>query len=202
MVNPERPDKGDRKRKRRQKPRADRPDLDEASLELLTLLRKRREELGMTIYDLAKRAGISPSYVSLLENGRQVPNARLAMRIASALDLHRPLKEAYEAWVDLRRHDTATGAFEAAHKLRGAWSTLEREYPHLAEAGRLWFQEMGESYGATLNAAGAPEMGRARRRHAGWEREGATEAGVLRVPVVAEGRELRTPKVRVREWLA
>ena len=37
----------------------------------------------MSIYDLAKRIGKTPSFVSLLENGKQVPDVETITRIAN-----------------------------------------------------------------------------------------------------------------------
>lgn len=39
--------------------------------ELGTKLKKRRKELEMSVYDLAKKTGISPAYISNLENGQK-----------------------------------------------------------------------------------------------------------------------------------
>jgi ribosome-binding protein aMBF1 (putative translation factor) len=44
----------------------------------------RREELGLSQRELAKRAGISHTVVSRLESGQQVPSAKTLERLAEA----------------------------------------------------------------------------------------------------------------------
>ncbi len=52
------------------------------------IIKARREELKISLVDFAKRAGISPGYLSQLENGRKTnPNLELMLRIANELDL-------------------------------------------------------------------------------------------------------------------
>lgn len=48
-------------------------------------IREKRVERGFDGAALAKRAGISPSYVSLIESGHRTPNQKTAARIAEAL---------------------------------------------------------------------------------------------------------------------
>jgi len=74
---------------------------------LHTRIRRRRLERSLTGTDLAVRAGISTSYVSLIENGAKVPDEEAAARIARALDDDEPL---YRAWARAARigvHDLA-----------------------------------------------------------------------------------------------
>ena len=56
--------------------------------------RKRRKLAG---YQLAKKAGISPSYLSLIERGHKLPSVEVAVRIARALG---DREELYRAWVE------------------------------------------------------------------------------------------------------
>jgi transcriptional regulator with XRE-family HTH domain len=94
--------------------RTGRPTDDPISQELLERLRTARRERGMSIYDLAARIGKTPSFVSLLENGKQVPDVETITRIAKALRLDERL---LRAWVDVRKSRDATRAVEAAHEL-------------------------------------------------------------------------------------
>jgi transcriptional regulator with XRE-family HTH domain len=63
-------------------------------------IRNRREALEMQGYQLAKRAGISPSYLSLIENGSKVPSESIAVRLARALNDD---AELYRAWAHASR---------------------------------------------------------------------------------------------------
>jgi transcriptional regulator with XRE-family HTH domain len=63
-------------------------------------IRKRRAQLGLTGAELAHRAGISPSYVSLIEKGTKVPDEAVAARLARALQDEEDL---YRAWARASR---------------------------------------------------------------------------------------------------
>jgi transcriptional regulator with XRE-family HTH domain len=70
-------------------------------------MRKRRTQLGLTGTEVARRAGISTSYVSLIENGAKVPDEEVAAGIARALEDDEAL---YRAWARAARigvHDLA-----------------------------------------------------------------------------------------------
>jgi len=74
---------------------------------LHTRMRKRRTQLGLTGTEVAQRAGISTSYVSLIENGAKVPDEDVAAGLARALDDDEAL---YRAWARSARigvHDLA-----------------------------------------------------------------------------------------------
>ncbi len=74
---------------------------------LHTRMKRRRLQLGLTGTELAQRAGISTSYVSLIENGAKVPEEDVAAGIARALDDEEAL---YRAWARAARlgiHDLA-----------------------------------------------------------------------------------------------
>jgi transcriptional regulator with XRE-family HTH domain len=64
---------------------------DPVTERLLRLLRRRRKSKGWTVRDLAEAAGISPSYVSLIENGHKSPDPAITERIGRALGLDREL---------------------------------------------------------------------------------------------------------------
>ena len=63
-------------------------------------IRMKRTQLGLTGAELAQRADISPSYVSLIENGAKVPDEDVAARIARAL---RDDEDLYRAWARASR---------------------------------------------------------------------------------------------------
>jgi transcriptional regulator with XRE-family HTH domain len=74
---------------------------------LHTRMRKRRAHLGLTGTEVAQRAGISTSYVSLIENGAKVPDEEVAAGLARALEDDEAL---YRAWARAARigvHDLA-----------------------------------------------------------------------------------------------
>lgn len=52
------------------------------------IIKARREERNISLVDFAGQVGISPGYLSQLENGRKVnPNLEIVLRIAQALDI-------------------------------------------------------------------------------------------------------------------
>jgi DNA-binding XRE family transcriptional regulator len=63
------------------------PELGSASLAppIAKLISSRREELGLSQRELAKRAGISHTVVSRIEQGEQTPSRRTLERLADAL---------------------------------------------------------------------------------------------------------------------
>jgi DNA-binding XRE family transcriptional regulator len=63
-------------------------------------IRMKRSQLGLTGAELAQRAGISPSYVSLIERGAKVPDEDVAARLARAL---RDDEDLYRAWARASR---------------------------------------------------------------------------------------------------
>ena len=73
-------------------------------------IRNLRHKLGITGYELAERAGISPSYVSLIEKGLKVPHPEVAIRIARVLGDDEDL---YAAWARSARHGDLPGARRA-----------------------------------------------------------------------------------------
>ncbi len=63
-------------------------------------IRMKRTQLGLTGAELAQRADISPSYVSLIESGAKVPDEEVAARMARALQDDEDL---YRAWARASR---------------------------------------------------------------------------------------------------
>jgi transcriptional regulator with XRE-family HTH domain len=94
LVNPVGPLKMKKMRKRRES--GDEPGHAEATSPIPERIRNRRNRLGMTGAELAKRIGVSPSYVSLIESGAKIPSASVAEKIARAL---RDSPDLYRAWV-------------------------------------------------------------------------------------------------------
>jgi len=48
-------------------------------------LRSQRAARGETLYDVAKRAGVSPQYLSEIERGRKEPSSEMIAAVAGAL---------------------------------------------------------------------------------------------------------------------
>jgi transcriptional regulator with XRE-family HTH domain len=130
-------------------------------------IRNRRAELGMAANELAKRARISPSYVSLIESGDKVPREDVAVRIAAAL---RDDSDLYRAWArSARHHGDLEGAlrdvqlmarYSGSRSLRrrlALGEDLETEAP----------RELAASYRVRLREDDAPRL--------------------LRIPLLAEG---------------
>lgn len=63
-------------------------------------MRTRRNQLGLTGTELAQRAGISTSYVSLIETGAKIPDEDVAARLAVALEDD---EELYRTWTRASR---------------------------------------------------------------------------------------------------
>jgi transcriptional regulator with XRE-family HTH domain len=70
------------------------------SNEIGARIRKRRLERSWTVRDLARRAGVSASYISLIENGQKVPTPSLAAMLAKVLEDDPRL---YLAWAEALR---------------------------------------------------------------------------------------------------
>lgn len=75
--------------------------------DLPTRMRRRRSQLGLTGTELAQRAGISTSYVSLIENGAKIPEEHVAAGIARALGDDEALYRAWARAARLGTHDLA-----------------------------------------------------------------------------------------------
>ncbi|MCP3982015.1 MAG: helix-turn-helix transcriptional regulator [bacterium] len=74
--------------------------MTQAGLPFHERIRNRRDDRGITGSALAIRAGVSPSYISLIEKGQKVPSEDVAEAIALALDDDPQL---YRAWVRTAR---------------------------------------------------------------------------------------------------
>ncbi len=71
--------------------------------------------------ELARRSGVSPSYVSLIEHGEKIPSEDVAVRIARVLGER---EDIYRVWAATARMDEATR--QAVWRLRGADPDLQR----------------------------------------------------------------------------
>jgi len=76
-------------------------------------IRNLRQKRGLTGYELARKAGISPSYISLIENGLKVPDEPVAVAIAQALGDDESL---YRAWARTARHGNLGETRDALEK--------------------------------------------------------------------------------------
>jgi transcriptional regulator with XRE-family HTH domain len=105
---------------------------DPVTRRLLELLYQGRKAKGWTVRDLAAAAGISPSYVSLIENGHKIPDAGTIERLGQALEIDPAL---LRAWVTVRsRTPDATESVQAAHELMERLGMLEDQPQVLADS--------------------------------------------------------------------
>lgn len=115
-------------------------------------IRNLRHKLGITGYELAERAGISPSYVSLIEKGLKVPNPEVAIRIARVLGDDEDL---YAAWARSARHGDLRGARRAveAEEIVASNPRLRRR---IAEGEKVDLSGEDEEAGAVQRWPEAP----------------------------------------------
>ena len=64
----------------------DKPQLDPIVGELLKIMKERRLKLGLSHQQLADKAGVNRSTISLLESQQRNPTVQLAARVAEAMD--------------------------------------------------------------------------------------------------------------------
>jgi transcriptional regulator with XRE-family HTH domain len=116
--------------------------------DLPTRMRRRRSQLGLTGTELAQRAGISTSYVSLIENGAKIPEEHVAAGIARALGDDEALYRAWARAARLGTHDLA---------LLNELAAISRtpDYVSLVESG----QELPRLEARPLPAGGAAPTG-------------------------------------------
>ena len=76
-------------------------------------VKRRREALGLTLEQLAERAGLSPNYIGTVENGRRDPSLSTVLALAKGLrvppgELLGPVKELSADAYDVgRQYDAA-----------------------------------------------------------------------------------------------
>ncbi|HEU4762104.1 MAG TPA: helix-turn-helix transcriptional regulator [Gemmatimonadales bacterium] len=108
---------------------------DPVTRRLLELLYRSRKAKGWTVRDLAAAAGISPSYVSLIENGHKIPDAGTIERLGQALELDPAL---LRAWVTVRsRTPDATESIQAAQELMQRLEILDT-----SDAAEGWAEDL------------------------------------------------------------
>jgi transcriptional regulator with XRE-family HTH domain len=131
-------------------------------------IRMKRTQLGLTGAELAQRADISPSYVSLIENGAKVPDEDVAARIARAL---RDDEDLYRAWARASRlglHKlNLLNRMEAISRSPSYLGMVERGDTLPEELEEAQLVELRDEPGPAFVEAGPPE--------------------ILRIPVLAEG---------------
>jgi transcriptional regulator with XRE-family HTH domain len=90
---------------------------------------KRRKELGISMYTVAKETGFSSSTVKWWEDGEGLP------KLASLEKLARVLQTSYESLVVVAGYGPATADTEPL--LRSRYPNVSERNPKLAEAKRL-----------------------------------------------------------------
>jgi transcriptional regulator with XRE-family HTH domain len=116
---------------------------------ILERIRNRRAALGLSGTELARRADISPSYVSLIERGLKVPEEDVAARLAHALEDDEDL---YRAWARAERY----GLEKLDQLQRLGRLTRDAQSSRLLASGRE-IELLGRAMGAP------PQLMRARR---------------------------------------
>jgi transcriptional regulator with XRE-family HTH domain len=165
--------------------------------DLHTRMRRRRSQLGLTGTELAQRAGISTSYVSLIETGAKVPEEDVAANLARALDDDEAL---YRAWARAARfgvHDLALlNELEAISRTPAYLTLVEsgEELPRLeAPVGRADVNVPEGDLAMRLREVASrlgPEALAARRpgRHSSPRAVGESQpSAVVSIPVLATG---------------
>jgi transcriptional regulator with XRE-family HTH domain len=146
---------------------------------LHTRIRRRRAERRLTGTDLAQRAGISTSYVSLIENGAKVPDEDIAARLAQALDDDPALYRAWARAARLGLHDLA---------LLNELDTIARTpaFASLVESGRE-LPRLEATSGPSPRQPATPSDLAARLHEVAFRLDPATLAGTSRavVPMAA-----------------
>lgn len=164
---------------------------------LNTRMKTRRAQLGLTGAQLAQRAGISPSYVSLIEKGAKVPDEDVAANLARALDDD---EELYRGWaraarlglhkLDLLNHLEAISLTPAYRSLVESGQALPRldsarqrdEAAHL----RARLREVASRLTSPPRTGQPAHFGEPEALpHVGSDV--STEPAIIRVPVLAEG---------------
>jgi transcriptional regulator with XRE-family HTH domain len=69
------------------KPRAEAPKEEQAHIALGARLKQRRLDAGMTLAELAERAGFGKAYLSRIENGKKIPPIGTLSRITDVLGI-------------------------------------------------------------------------------------------------------------------
>jgi transcriptional regulator with XRE-family HTH domain len=182
--------------------------LDEHGDPIRERIRKRRKERGLTASELARRAGISPAYMTRIEQGKKVPGEEVAVNLARALDDDPAL---YLAWIHGRYFSDPASVIEGLHrvgyrnspspqsrlrmerereekqveKLTEKRRRLEREIEQRTDERRRLEHQIEERAGKDAPASESPGMGDAR--------EDIGNAGSRQA-------NLTSPRSRLRHW--
>ena len=152
-------------------------------MDLHRRIRTLRLRRGLTGMELARRAWVSPSYVSLIEHGEKIPSEEVAVRIARALGER---EDVYRVWAATARMDEATR--DAVWRLRGADAEAQRLPRGGAERAE---GEPEESAPDGRRPPGRPRLAERYEFQVAYKLEDDERAPTLRVPLVAPG---ATPK--------
>jgi transcriptional regulator with XRE-family HTH domain len=154
-------------------------------------IRMRRTQLGLTGAELAQRADISPSYVSLIENGTKVPDEDVAARMARALqddpDLYRAWARASRVGlhrINLLNRIEAISRSPAYMSLVERGETLPDGLPQITQAKALVSDDRSASPVASIGLEPEAEASLA---PAAEPLASPGEPEILRVPVLADG---------------
>ncbi|MBP7149189.1 MAG: helix-turn-helix transcriptional regulator [Acidobacteria bacterium] len=145
----------------------------------------------MTGMELARRAGVSPSYVSLIEHGEKIPSEDVAVRIARSLGEREDL---YRVWAATSRMDERTR--QAVLRLRGTEPELQRlargdESEPGEGAGPPADEELRDSSLSvapdTRRPPGRPRVPDRYEFQVAYRLDDETHAAVLRIPLLVPG---------------
>jgi transcriptional regulator with XRE-family HTH domain len=154
---------------------------------LHTRIRKRRSERRLTGTELAQRAGISTSYVSLIENGAKIPDEDVAARLAQALDDDPALYRAWARAARLGLHDLA---------LLNELDTIARTpaFASLVESGRE-LPRLEATSGASPRQPATPSDLADRLREVAFRLDPAMVAGTSTGAVVPAAAVVNVPEL-------
>ena len=142
-------------------------------------MRARRLQLGLTGIEVALRASISPSYVSLIEKGAKIPDEEVAVALARALADDEDL---YRAWARTAR--LGLDKLELVNRLEVM--SRSAAYVSLVESGQADLTPRLREVAWRLDPfpPAAPKASPSAPAVAA-----VVESGVVRVPVLAEGED-------------
>lgn len=160
-------------------------------MDLHRRIRTLRLRRGLTGMELARRAGVSPSYVSLIEHGEKTPSEEVAVKIARALGEREDL---YRVWAATARMNEATR--QAVWRMRGAERDLQR-FSRADDSGAATPDEGGAREAAPGRASrlfadayrppGRPRVGEPFEPAVSYDLVDDERAPTLRIPLLAPG---------------
>lgn len=155
-------------------------------MDLHRRIRTLRLRRGMTGMELARKAGVSPSYVSLIEHGEKIPSEEVAVRIAQSLGEREDL---YRVWAATSRMDEKTRL--AVLRLRAVDGSSPRlETAEEGEAGEKEVQAEvleGEILPESRRPPGRPRIPGRFEFPVTYRLEDDSQAPTLRVPLLVPG---------------